>query len=175
MQRITLAVLATSTLVSCVAGPSTPTLQPSADPNAIYAGEERWDVGCQDDQTDPYGVKIEPAKCWAMVSFSGTRDEGLAVSAGTIFEVDAAGPRLKKSEAFSTDVCDEYPVRRAVDGRRIDRLPMSKQIEAVTHGTVFVLEADRPWPYCNVYNEVTTTLGAKRAYERMMALWHSRE
>lgn len=165
MKAIVTVTFLTVALSACVADTYTPDLS--------YA-DEKWSTGCQDDQYDPYGKLIEKAKCWAMVSYFQQSIDGLPIGVATIFEIDARGPRMTKNTAYDTDICDEVPIRIAVDGKRIDQLPMKDRIEAVLAGHRLVREKDRPWPYCNVYNEVTTVTGARSAYDEMVGLWASR-
>ncbi|MEX0753240.1 MAG: hypothetical protein WD073_09995 [Xanthobacteraceae bacterium] len=140
--------------------------------NDFTTGTDKWSVGCQDDQRDPYGKPVEKAKCWTFVTYNGQSNDGISMIVATIFEVSAAeGPRLVTPPALDTHVCGGTPRRKAVDGRRIDLLPMKQQIDAVLKGSMYVRETDRPWPYCNVYNQVTSLTGAKRAYDRMISLW----
>ncbi|MDT6940771.1 hypothetical protein RI570_11490 [Brucella pseudogrignonensis] len=153
-------------LIGCVANTPAPQ-QPSS-----LTGE-KWSTGCQPDQKDPYGKLIERSKCWAMVTSFGQSDEGVAIGVATLFEVDHKGPRLTSNPDLDRDLCDEKPVRMAVDGKRIDQLPMPQRIEAVLSGNRFTREKDRGWPHCNVYNETTTVKGARVAYNEMMTKWQS--
>jgi hypothetical protein len=165
-------------LSGCVATPPSVTAspQPLSTPDKFEIGQESWSVGCEPDQYDPYGKLVEKSQCWVLVSYFGSRNEGRTMTGEFIFKVDAAkGPYLVLPPALDTNICDEVPKRKAVDGKRIDGLPMSKQIEAVLNGSLYVREDDRPWPDCNVYNEVTTIAGARRAYERMMAKWNAKD
>lgn len=144
-------------------------------PDKFSIGQEDWQVGCQDDQKDPYGELTEKAKCWVSVTYNGRRNEGTSMMVEKLFEVNAAkGPVLVIDGALDTDLCDETPRSKAVDGVPIHNLPMSQQINRVLSGSVYVRETDRPWPYCNVYNQVTTVQGARRAYDRMMVSWNAR-
>lgn len=166
------AVASTAFLVACstVLPNGIPSKPQTADEFSI--GLEDWYVGCQLDQFDPYGKLVEKAKCWTFVSYRGNSNLGIEMSVVTIFEVDQKrGPRLMTAPAFDTNICDEVPTQKAVDGKPIHRLPMKQQIEAVLSGQVYVREADNQWPQCNVYNQVTTTQGARRAYNRMMEKW----
>lgn len=159
--------LALTLFAACQSAPQAPVL------SSAWA-DEKWSTGCQDDQKDPYGKLIEREKCWAMVSYHKTTEFGLPVGVATIFEIDHRGPRLTQNSEFDADICEEKPTRIAVDGRRIDQLPMQQRIEAVLAGQRLVREADRSWPHCNVYNETTTVSGARQAYNEMTRLWAAR-
>ncbi|WP_126010325.1 hypothetical protein [Georhizobium profundi] len=135
---------------------------------------EKWQTGCQDDQVNAYGEETSRAKCWAMVSDFSTSDLGMSIGVATIFEIDHNGPRMTENRALDTEICDEVPTKIAVDGRRIDQLSMPQRIEAVINGQRLVRQKDRPWPYCNVYNETTTLSGARNAYDEMVRLWELR-
>ncbi|MBP2236285.1 hypothetical protein J2Z31_002799 [Sinorhizobium kostiense] len=170
MSKRTAALLTLTILAACQAAAP----QQAPVPSSAWA-EEKWSTGCQDDQRDPYGKLIEREKCWAMVSYHQTTDFGLPIGVATIFEIDHRGPRLTQNSEFDADICDEKPIRVAVDGRRIDQLPMQQRIEAVLAGQRLVREADREWPHCNVYDETTTVSGARQAYDEMTRLWVARK
>ncbi|MGV1900752.1 hypothetical protein ACQZ6V_10725 [Agrobacterium sp. 22-3674b3] len=151
-------------LSSCDATSPTPTTIKSAL-------DESWSTGCQPDQLDPYGKRIENAKCWAMVSNFARSNEGTSIGVATIFEVSKKGALLTSNHDLDGDLCDEKPTRIAVDGKRIDQLAMKDRIDAVLNGKRLTREKDRGWPYCNVYNETTTIDGARAAYQEMMEKW----
>lgn len=136
--------------------------------------QAEWTTGCQDDQIDPYGKLVERAKCWTMVSDFTRSNDGAPVGVDTIFEINAKGARMVENTAFDTDICAEVPKRIAVDGRRIDTLPMPARIEAALAGQRVTREKDRPWPYCNVMNETMSMAGARAAYDQMVAAWRAR-
>lgn len=152
-------------------GCSVAAMQSQQVPTAL---QTNWSSGCQDDQLDPYGKLVERAKCWTMVSDFTRSDEGAPVGVKTIFEIDAKGTRMVANRAYDTDICGEVPKRIAVDGRRIDTLPMPQRIDAALAGQRVTREKDRPWPYCNVMNETMSMVGARAAYDQMVAAWQAR-
>lgn len=133
-----------------------------------------WSVGCQGTQKDQYGAVIGQEKCWAMISaFNANIMDGLSIGVSNIFEIDKNGPRMPR--AIGDRSCAVTPRRVAVDGERIDHLPMQKQIAAVLGGRRLVRERIRGWPYCNLQDESADLTGAKAAYENMVAQWDHRQ
>ncbi len=146
-----------------------------ADDNRRKSG---WSVGCQSKHFDAYGKFVEGAKCWATLSetdpkYSIQEYIGRPMLVSRMFVVDSSGPRLVKNKALDTDLCGDHPKRVAVDGVRIDRMPMKDQIARVVNGKRIVRERDNPWPYCAVFDETASLTGAKEAYDQMMMMWNS--
>lgn len=132
-------------------------------------------VGCNINVKDPYGKWIGPDYCWVQspVNSALAFPNALPMTASTFIVVDDNGPRLLKQEKRSS-LCDRVPVRVAVDGQRIDILPMQEQISRVVAGETLVREEARPWPYCNLINVATRLDGAAAAIDEAKALWDSR-
>lgn len=138
-----------------------------------YNGSPEWKVGCEAAARDQFG-DAQKQYCWMFVHNPRgygklLPDNSYVMTTEDIFKVDKSGIHVipPKSSLY----CKAKPRRMAVDGKRIDGLPVSKQIEAILSGREFIKEKQAEYPYCGIAPYGTFLDGVRSAFQDMNSRW----
>lgn len=128
-----------------------------------------WSFACAKDHKDPYGDVLVKRHCWAMLC----GQSGSIRCVRVFYFSHKHGERIAWND--SHHLCDYPPRKIAVDGRRIDTLPMPQQIEAVVKGDSMTREVwengtDGSWPYCSTTDVTVSLKGSAEVYHRLKKL-----
>jgi hypothetical protein len=122
-----------------------------------------WSYNCMHDHKDPYGRLMNPKNCWAIIC--GVKEFNCI----SIFKFTEDGEGL--SPIVPHEACEYTPHAIAVDGQRIDTLPVGEQIEAVIAGNSLTREVWDPtkgsWPYCLTEDATVSLKGSTEVYQRL--------
>jgi len=148
---------------------------------AIPAGAEpfnkppRWVSGCESVAKDQFGDRKRRYCFLAVNNDPGIDllmdDNSFVMRYEILLEVDAAGVKIIKPRPRQLCEAQGTPTRIAVDGRRIDGLPVIKQVRAMLAGRRLGWEEQAEWPYCGIAPHGTYLDGMRQALERMQAQW----
>lgn len=138
--------------------------------NAASFEYGRWAYNCMHDHKDPYGDVLNPRNCWASIC-----GEGLPAGLGCINVFYFTKERDGLTRVETREACDNRPVKKAVDGVRIDTLPNDEQIQHVLKGKsmtmqVWDFEGKGGWPYCYTTDITFSLKGATEVYKRLIKL-----
>lgn len=96
-------------------------------------------------------------------------DNSWIIDIVTFMKIDHSGIRI--NYPTTTKGCSLGPKRVAVDGIRIDGLPVERQIDAISKGQRFTWEQQGRLPDCNIAPHGTYLAGAAKAIAQLKAKW----
>jgi hypothetical protein len=135
----------------------------------------RWDTGCESATKDQFGDRKRQYCFLAVNNDPGINllmdNNSFVMRYEVLLEVDAAGVKIIKPRPRQLCEAHGAPTRIAVDGRRIDGLPVIKQVQAMLAGRRLVWEEQAEWPYCGIAPHGTYLDGMRQALERLRAQW----
>jgi hypothetical protein len=131
-----------------------------------------WAIECNRTLTDKFGDVSKKPTCSATIQHEREKKEYVRygeIMFDPVFLIDERGLRLGRE--FHSEPCRYGPARIAVDGTRIDTLPVDEQIKHLSNGRVLLRERQKSWPHCDLETYGWYLNGAKAAYETMMQMW----
>jgi hypothetical protein len=137
----------------------------------------KWVTGCESKMKDQFG---DAKRQYCFLAVSNDRgasllmdDNSFVMDFEVILEVDARGVRIMKPLPRRLCGSKGSPTRIAVDGQRIDRLPVAKQVQAMMAGQRLVWEEQGEWPGCSIAPFGTYLDGMREAVEALNSKWQA--
>lgn len=142
-----------------------------------FASPPKWVTGCESANRDQFG-DAKRRYCFLAVSNQpGSSllmdDRSFVMTFEVVLEVDSRGVRVIKPRPRRLCEAKGAPARIAVDGRRIDGLAPTAQVQAMLAGHRLVWEQQAEWPYCGIAAYGTYLDGMRGAVESLRVKWEA--
>jgi hypothetical protein len=139
---------------------------------ALCAEGPKCDIFCQLKAKDEFG---DAQARYCSMSYSDfSRDYPVGkrpIDYGTFFVMDGEGIKFTGGNPPTVQGCQPVAFRFAVDGKLIDRLNNSAQIEAVLTGEKFTREEQQPFPNCVALPHSMALDGLSENFQHLKRSW----